>query len=561
MDWEKTHNISQIFLQDWEKTHNIYCLLETQYTEKTVVEDIAKFLRESRIAKALTDKTLVYQSHVRRFWNSARYEEEYKMIYSAVTKRDENGQDVDLEIKINVGDVRRVLDLGDSNNDPTIIPERLAKGLWCRMGFIGHVNGEILKISFSHAYKFLVHCVVHALSHRKGAYDETSDYIVNIITCLILNRPYNVSQVIFDYMVENAKAGNKKYIMYPSFVQMLIDDKFKDLEKSNDDILGLRHMTAETICRLIKGPNPGAKRMICRINNPSYIAPENDAWRHQGSDFDNEEAKIRPSVEPQQRLVDETVLEPSKVIEQGAGLLKQSLESYLKRNEEVAAQKEQSSSAQPESVQAEGVVQNVSSEDDSEATESELELDPTTLGRGKAKLKKKPTKKQKASDEEDSSYEPDDPKKQIKKCKAVQVGVIPRRVRAKKSGAEPPKDKGGKKEKHLEKSKVHEAEKVQSVEVEVQKKTGGDDYVEITGYKVATPPCPLPQDQPESSHPKDITFDYLFEGLPLATGIFREDIPEDDYDMFNNEAVKELLKKVANLEKKRKLKLKQSVIH
>ncbi|KAJ0716477.1 hypothetical protein HanPI659440_Chr13g0513181 [Helianthus annuus] len=372
------------------------------------------------------------------------------------------------------------------------------------MGFIGHINGKILKTSFSHAYKFLVHCVVHALSHRKGAYDETSDYIMNIITCLILNRPYNVSQVIFDYMVENAKVGNKKYIMYPLFVQMMIDDQFKDLEKINDDILGLRHMTAETISRLIKGPNPGAKGMICRIKTPAYIAPKNDVWRHQNSDSNNEDEKMSemiekktrwwfvrdgkrkrtpktspavpipkepvpmivikgPPVEPQQRLVDETVLEPSKVIEQGAGLLKQSLEIYLKRNEEVAAQKDQGLSAQAENVKVtepEGEVQDDSSEEDSEAAQSKSELDPTTLGRGKAQLKKMPTKKQKASDEEDSTYEPEEPKKQKGKRKVVQTGVIPRRVRAKKSGAGPQKDKGGKKEKHVEKSKVQETEKV-----------------------------------------------------------------------------------------------------
>ncbi|MFS7952796.1 hypothetical protein Hanom_Chr07g00611101 [Helianthus anomalus] len=57
------------------------------------------------------------------------------MIYSAVRKKDENGQDMDLEIKFNVGDLRRVLDLGESDDDPTIIPKRLCKGLWCRMGF------------------------------------------------------------------------------------------------------------------------------------------------------------------------------------------------------------------------------------------------------------------------------------------------------------------------------------------------------------------------------------------------------------------------------------------
>ncbi|KAM0044107.1 hypothetical protein Hdeb2414_s0010g00349321 [Helianthus debilis subsp. tardiflorus] len=127
---------------DWDKSHNIYCLLDALYRDKTIVKDIAKFLRESNISKALTDKTIVYESHVRRFWNSARYEEKDKMICSAVRKKDENGKDIDLEIKFNVGDLRRVLELGDSDDEPTIIPEHLCKGLWCRMGFIGHINGK-----------------------------------------------------------------------------------------------------------------------------------------------------------------------------------------------------------------------------------------------------------------------------------------------------------------------------------------------------------------------------------------------------------------------------------
>ncbi|MFS8024715.1 hypothetical protein Hanom_Chr16g01466651 [Helianthus anomalus] len=121
------------------------------------------------------------------------------MIYSAVRKKDENGQDVDL---------------GDSDNDPTIIPEHLCKRLWYRMGFTWNLNGKMRKTMFSKPYKFMIHCVVHALSHTKGAYDETSDYIMNIITCLVLNRPYNVSKVIFDYLVENVGARSTKYIMF-----------------------------------------------------------------------------------------------------------------------------------------------------------------------------------------------------------------------------------------------------------------------------------------------------------------------------------------------------------
>ncbi|KAJ0434501.1 hypothetical protein HanOQP8_Chr17g0667991 [Helianthus annuus] len=110
---------------------------------------MAKFLRESKINKALTDRTIVYESHVKSFWSSVRYVEDEKMVCSAVRKKDENNQDIDVEIKFNVGDLRRVLELGDSDNDPIIIPEQLSKGLWCRMGFTGNLNGKYLKTMFS----------------------------------------------------------------------------------------------------------------------------------------------------------------------------------------------------------------------------------------------------------------------------------------------------------------------------------------------------------------------------------------------------------------------------
>ncbi|KAJ0800211.1 hypothetical protein HanPI659440_Chr03g0100411 [Helianthus annuus] len=369
---------------------------------------MAKFLRESRIGNALSDKTVIYESHVRAFWNTTRYEESDKMIHSVLRKKDEKGKDIDVEFKFGVGDLRRVLDLKDSDNDPTIMSERLAKGLWCRMGFTGHINGKMTKSSFSKAYRYLMHCMVHSLSPRKGAYDEISDYIMNIITSLVLNRQYNISQVIFEYMKENSQAKGDRYIMYPRFIMMMINDQFKDLPKSNNDIMDLRNMSIETINRITKEDDERTIGMICKISNPEYVAPEDDKWRHENSDSDNENEKMSelkekktrwwfekekgktkrkpkssptvsipknvekgPSEEPQQRLVDETVLEPSVVIEQGIGLLSQSFESYLKRNEEVAAQMNQESSTHAESVIAtepEGEVQDDSSEDDSEAT-------------------------------------------------------------------------------------------------------------------------------------------------------------------------------------------------
>ncbi|MFS7899814.1 hypothetical protein Hanom_Chr00s079776g01793281 [Helianthus anomalus] len=463
------------------------------------------------------------------------------------------------------------------------------------------------KTMFSKPYKFMIHCVVHALSNRKGAYDETSDYIMNIITFLVLNRPYNVSKVIFDFLVENVRAGSSKYIMYPRFFMMMIDDLVKDIQKDDDDdILGLRNMTADTISRLAKGPEPRVRRMICRINNPAYVAPENNSWRHDNSNSEDENEKMNemvekktrwwfmrdgkrkrtpksspivpipteptPKIVPQQRLVDELVLDPSKVLQKGADLLKQSLESYLKKNEEVAAQKEQSSSVPTENfkeTEPKGVARDNSSDADDESTKTETELDLTTLGRGKAQLKKKPTKKKKGSDEEDSTYTPsvEEIKKLRKKRKAVQTGVIPRNERAKKGGATLPKDQGGKKEKHVETSKVLKAEKdpsvkipkepeVQSIEVpevEAQKNVFDSDYVEV---RDATP-SPPPKDQTipeigESSQRKKTVLPDMFEGFPNVSGEYKDDfVIGDDFDMFNNAAVKALEKKVSVLEQEK----------
>ncbi|MFS7893005.1 hypothetical protein Hanom_Chr00s000796g01661581 [Helianthus anomalus] len=167
-----------------------------------------------------------------------------------------------------------------------------------------------------------------------------------------------------------------------------------------------------------------------------------------------------------------------------------------------------------------------------------------------SQLKKKTKKKEKRSDEEDSTYVP--PEKKLRaKQKSVQTGVIPRRVRENKTGAELPKDQEVEKAQCIEIPTALVIQSQNLPEVEVQKQTGGDDYVEITGLKAATPPPPPQEDQPESSHAKYIPSDDLFGEFPHATGVFKDDILEEDYDMFNNEAVKELSKKVVELEKEK----------
>ncbi|MFS8021211.1 hypothetical protein Hanom_Chr16g01424791 [Helianthus anomalus] len=169
------------------------------------------------------------------------------------------------------------------------------------MGYAGFINDPAYtKFKFSIPYKFLVHCVIHALGHRKGAYDESPDYIMNIITCLILNRPYNISQVIFNHILDNIKG--EKYVQYPRFVQMLLDDQIQNLPKADSDELKLEHMDSETLKRLDvyrgvkKGDEPKFREKFAAIKKADNEAPEDDKWRHYNCDSDDETKKMEPLV-------------------------------------------------------------------------------------------------------------------------------------------------------------------------------------------------------------------------------------------------------------------------
>ncbi|MFS7911140.1 hypothetical protein Hanom_Chr02g00114531 [Helianthus anomalus] len=189
-------------------------------------KDVINFIDCSRIKKALTDKHKCYRSHLERFWNIASYDEDSKKIVSALKIKDENKKDKDIEVKFKVEDVSRVLDLQGDDKDPI----------------------QFNKTELSRPYRFLVHSTIHALHHRKGGFDMSSDFVICVLRCLILNRSFNISHALFNHMVDNVH--REKFPKYPRFIQMLLDDQIKNLPKADDDEVKLDHMDAEMLKRL-----------------------------------------------------------------------------------------------------------------------------------------------------------------------------------------------------------------------------------------------------------------------------------------------------------------------
>ncbi|KAM0006872.1 hypothetical protein Hdeb2414_s0002g00061661 [Helianthus debilis subsp. tardiflorus] len=368
--------------------------------------------------------------------------------------------------------------------------------------------------------------------------------------------------------------------------------------------------------------------MICRIKNKKYVAPENDAWRHENNNSEDETIRLSemhekmlrywfvkdgkrkrtPKVSPKvvapkvvikgkvkrgshmkepakkkspPRLVDETVIPPADVIQEGVDLMKVKLEDFLKKNEEAKVENVAESSAK--NVEAESVKEKeaggVSHTDSSVAeSDTEPEIDTSKIGVGKIRFKVKPQKKKKDSDEEDSTYIPtpqEKKKKVIKKHKAVQTCVIPRNVRARKRSATMPEVQSGKApevesiqtpevqaqsipEIEVESVKAPEVQTIEGPEAEkkkpespeyvrIEKKVDDDDddEVQFMGERESTPPPPpenptihIDDDEKKvegPSSPKKDTSSDSFDVFPKVHGEFSDDLlPGGDYDMFHD---------------------------
>ncbi|KAF5796159.1 hypothetical protein HanRHA438_Chr08g0360381 [Helianthus annuus] len=238
----------QASIVEFDPSHNICCVYDEKLPKMVVFKDILEFMKRLPIQKALTNQHSVFRSHIAHFWKNATYDEESDVITSSVSL---DGEDKTIIITEQL--VREVLDFPDDENSPTSFPERMIKGCMLRMGYSGPLNNaNYLKACFTKPYKFFIHSVVHALSHRKGGYDVMKDYHMCMVTALVLKKKYNFSRIVFHYMKENITSKSRTW-MYPRFVQMMLDHAYPDLVKEEDnDLLVLNHMDNETLIRLSK---------------------------------------------------------------------------------------------------------------------------------------------------------------------------------------------------------------------------------------------------------------------------------------------------------------------
>ncbi|KAF5818812.1 hypothetical protein HanXRQr2_Chr02g0070371 [Helianthus annuus] len=204
-----------------EKRHNQIAFLDPE--EKIAeLKEITRWIRESRIHKAVTFSTPVYKTLIKEFWNSA-----------SIVQVDGNeviqGRVNDLDVIVSPEILNAVLELQDDPNAPFSIPIMCTRGCLLRMKCTGNIfSNQINKGDLQLRYKFHLHVPIQCISNRLAVYDMAGNDLVGLMVALVLNKPFSISKYIFANMKDNmTRTGSRitgnKFWMYPRFLQMIMN--------------------------------------------------------------------------------------------------------------------------------------------------------------------------------------------------------------------------------------------------------------------------------------------------------------------------------------------------
>ncbi|KAF5804219.1 hypothetical protein HanXRQr2_Chr05g0194591 [Helianthus annuus] len=280
-----------------EKRHNQIAFLDPE--EKiSELKEITRWIRESRINRAVTFSTPVYKSLIKAFWNTA------SVVQIDGTKAIQ-GRVNDLDVIVSPEILNAVLELQDNPDAPSSIPIMCTRGCLLRIKCVGDIfSTQINKGDLPLRYKFLLYVLIQCLSNRRAGYDMAGNDLVGLMVALVLNKPFSISKYIFANMKENmTRTGSRitgnKFWMYPRFLQMIMNVQHPNLPKADDDILKIEPMILQSL-RIIKSlatkrykESDPPRKLIGALGKPDYVAPANDKWRHDDSQSDNEEPELK----------------------------------------------------------------------------------------------------------------------------------------------------------------------------------------------------------------------------------------------------------------------------
>ncbi|GJX21807.1 hypothetical protein Tco_0226252 [Tanacetum coccineum] len=208
-------------------SHNMVAYMEKSMENVDFVE-ILDFLNASPIRYTLTVSSTIYVSYIEQFWSTAKTK--------TVNNETQIRAKVDGKtIVITESSVRRDLHFDDEDGITCLTNTKIFENLQL-MGY-ENLSDKLTfyKSYFSLQWKYLIHTILQCLSSKSTAWNEFGTNIASAVICLAKNQKFNFSKLIFDGMLRNLDPNSKKFLMYPRFLQLFLNNQIENLEAVFND--------------------------------------------------------------------------------------------------------------------------------------------------------------------------------------------------------------------------------------------------------------------------------------------------------------------------------------
>ncbi|KAJ0707127.1 hypothetical protein HanOQP8_Chr09g0320631 [Helianthus annuus] len=196
---------------------------------KQLFTSLIKGLSTCRIAHALRENPVVYESLIRDFWKTAKVE-----IFEG---KGAIAAEIDgTKIIVTEQVIRDVLKFNDQETDPIELAAGAIEAILPRLSYEGKFPPLVKK--FVHPYwRLLLHMFLLCMTENRGGIDQLNTTQTAALICVITNEPFNYSRYVLEAMKRNAIGLRKdKFLMYPRFVQMILNERYPELKRSGDTL-------------------------------------------------------------------------------------------------------------------------------------------------------------------------------------------------------------------------------------------------------------------------------------------------------------------------------------
>ncbi|KAI3744851.1 hypothetical protein L1987_57947 [Smallanthus sonchifolius] len=239
--------------------------------------EIVDFLNRSRISYAISANPTISRPYLEQFWETAEHD---CTVSPNVIRATVDGR----AIVISEDTIRRVLQFGDLATDPTSYPDYYVDGCWRhRMGYVGARDyASYKKMWVLDQWRYFAHIMIVCISSRKVGKDAMGLDLAAAMVGLSLNRGYNFSRYIFKALNDQINTAERfRFLLYPRFVQLLIDDALPNL-RAIGERLQVKRVEKRVFAQFLKPgsvePTPAHTELFGHLLNEVYVAPEDWNW-------------------------------------------------------------------------------------------------------------------------------------------------------------------------------------------------------------------------------------------------------------------------------------------